>query len=161
MNNPTTYLQQSPYLREQRKFPEKDIKDLANQVDHAYIDIANKVNTRTIGIYANNFLVITGDKWYFTGSNSELQSLRQIFTFTVVGSIPHNLNWSAVQEISSNCYGSFTDGTNWYGVIYGSNVAIAGEVSFYVTPTDIVILSGAGAPVITSGTIVLEYISKF
>ena len=79
--------------------------------------------------------------------------------FTAAGNIPHNLNLNTLNQFTRG-FGSFTDGTNFYGVIYGSNVAIAGQVSFYITPTNIVVLSGAGAPAITNGLIVIEWISN-
>ena len=151
----------TPYLREQWQFPHEDPKQLSRQVDQAYIDIASKVNRRSIGIYPKNFLAATGDRWFFAGSSQAQQAFRQIYTFTAAGNIAHGLTWAEVSSISPNSYGSFTDGTNWYGAIYASNTAIAGEVSFYVTNTNIVVLSGAGAPAITSGTIVLEYISLY
>lgn len=154
-------LQQSPYLRQQREFPNDDVRDLSNQMDHAYIDIANKVNTRTIGIFATNFPIVTGESWYLNGQPNRQQTLRQIYPFTATGSITHGLNWVTVSQISFRSYGSFTDGTNWYGAIYASNVAIAGQVSFYVTSTSIVVIAGAGAPSITSGTIDLEWLSQF
>ena len=47
---------------------------------------------------------------------------------------------------------------DWYGAVYGSNTAIAGQLSFYITSTQIVILSGAGAPAITSGIIDVEFL---
>lgn len=153
--------QQSPYLREQRAFPTDDLKQLSSQVDHAYIDVASKVNSRIIGLYSNNFSIITGEKWYFSGSSTSQQSLRQFYNFTATGNIPHGLNWASVSLISPRSYGTFTDGTNWNGAIYASSVSIAGQVSFYVTPTNIVVLSGAGAPAIISGIINLEYISQF
>jgi hypothetical protein len=157
MNTP---LQQSPYLREQRQFPENDLKQLARQSDQAYIDIASKVNARTIGIFATNFPVITGEQWYLTGQPQKQQTLRQIYTFNAVGNIAHGINLAAVSQFTK-CSGSFTDGTNYYGAIYASNVAIAGQVTFYVTPNNIVILGGAGAPAIVSGTIILEWLSQF
>jgi len=49
MNN----FQQAPYLRDQRKFPH-DVQQLSEQVDNAYIDIASKVNSRTIGLFLCN-----------------------------------------------------------------------------------------------------------
>lgn len=156
-----TLLQQAPYLRNQRQFPNDDVKELSNQVDQAYIDIAGKVNQRIIGNYPVNFLSITGERWYFNGSTNPFQSLRQVYPFTAAGNIPHGLSWASVSSISPRSYGTFTDKTNWYGCIYASNVAIAGQVSFYITPTNIVVLSGAGAPAITSGFINLEYISQF
>jgi hypothetical protein len=152
-------LQQAPYLREQRQFPNDDVKLLSNQMDHTYIDIAAKVNARTIGLFANNFQIISGETWYLAGSSEKKQGLRQVYPFTAVGTIAHGINFNDVFKFT-HPFGSFTDGTNWYGAIWASNVAIAGQISFYVDPTNIVILAGAGAPAITSGIIVLEWISS-
>lgn len=158
----TNNFQQSPYLRIQRMFPREDIEALSRQIDQAYIDIATKVNQRVIGIFSLSFPIITGETWYFTGSSTSQQSLRQIYTFTTTAPIPHGLNWAAVSKISPRSYGTFLDDTGkWGGVIYASNVAIAGQYSFYVDDTNIVILAGAGAPTLVSGVIVLEYISNF
>lgn len=150
-----------PYLKVQWMFPNDNVHDLSSQMDKAYIDIASKVNQRIIGNYAVNYFSATGEKWYFSGSSTAQQSLRRVYTFTAAGNIAHGLNWASVSSISPRSYGTFTDGTNWYGCIYASSVAIAGQVSFYVTNTNIVVLSGAGAPAIVSGFIDLEYISNF
>jgi len=158
MSNP---LQKSPYLREQRDFPSDDIKKLTVQVDRSYVDLAQAINARTIGIFATGNQIVTGDSWYFNGSSRKQQSLRQVYNFTAAGSIAHGLTWASVSSISHKSYGTFTDGTNWYGAIYASSVAIAGQISFYVTPTNIVVLAGAGSPSITSGYIVLDFISSF
>jgi hypothetical protein len=155
-----TILQQSPYLREQRGFPNDDLRSLANQVDHAYIDIAAKVNSRTIGVFALNFPLVTGEQWYLLGQPMKQQTLRQIYVFNAVGNIAHGINFVNVAAFTK-CQGSFTDGVNYYGAIYASSVAIAGQVSFYITPTNIVVISGAGSPAIVSGVIVLEWLSKF
>ena len=156
----TNIANQMPYLRTSRNFPDANSQALAVEINRSYIDIAEKMNDRTIGIYPKNTNGLTGDKWYLTGGNTRQQSLRQIYTFTAAGNIPHNLTWSAVSQISPNSYGSFTDGTNWYGVFYAGSATISGQVSFYVTPTNIVVGAGAGAPSITSGTIVLEWLSQ-
>ncbi len=148
-----------PYLKVQWLFPNTDVKDLSSQMDKAYVDIATKVNERIIGIYPVNTYVVTGEKWVFQGSNQIQQSLRRVYQFTSSGNIPHGLTWTQVSMISHKSYGSFTDGSNWYGCIYASNVAISGQVSFYVTNTNIVVLSGGGAPSITSGFIDLEFVS--
>ena len=158
MNTP---LQTSPYLREQRKFPTEDVKELSAQMDQTYIDIASKVNNRTIGLFAPNSPVITGDKWYFTGPNTVQQSLRQIYPFTSLAAINHLIPSADISKVSHKSYGTVTDGTNWYGVIYASNVAIAGQYSFYVTPTQIILLAGVGAPTLVSGYINLDFISVF
>ncbi len=155
-----TLTQKSPYLRDQRYFPNKDLTELASQVDQAYIDIAGKVNSRTIGIFGKGFQTITGEAWYLGGNSQKQQTLRQVYTFTAAGNIAHGLNFSTI-TLFSKPIGSYTDGTNYYGCIYASSVAIAGQVTFYITPTNIVIVADAGAPAITKGNIILEWLSQF
>jgi len=156
----TNNFQTTPFLLGQRKFPSESLADLALQSDLAYIEIAQRVNARTIGIFPLNFQVLNGERWFFSGSSQSQSAFRQVYTFTGTGNIPHGINFSSVYAFSSP-FGSFTDGTNYYGAIYGSNVAIAGQISFYITPTNIVVLAGAGAPAISSGLIVLSWISIF
>lgn len=159
----TTNLQVTPYLREQRKFPSDDMKELATQVDQSYIDISRNVNSRTIGIFALGQKIVTGEKWYLKGQQGQAQkqqTLRQVYEFTAAGNVPHGLAFSNIAQFTKPS-GTFTDGTNYYGAIYASNVAIPGQVTFYIDPVNIVILSGAGAPTIKEGTIILEWLSKY
>lgn len=153
----TTTTQGAPYLRDQRNFPNDNIQALTVEINKAYIDIAQKVNTRTVGLFAVNNAFVTGEQWYLTATPQ--QSIREVYSFTGAGNIPHGLNFSSISQFT-RCFGSFTDGTNFYGAIYGSSVAITGQVSFYVTPTNIVVLSGAGAPAIVSGILVVEWLSN-
>jgi hypothetical protein len=152
-------IQRSPYLRNQRDFPPDDMKALAVEIDKAYIDIAQRVNERTIGVFPLNFSVATGEKWYITGSSSGQQTLRQVFTFTGTTSITHGIRVSSTNSFT-NCFGSYTDGTNEYGLIFGTSVAITGQISFYLTSTQIVFVVDAGAPALTSGRIVLTWLSS-
>jgi hypothetical protein len=152
-------VQLSPYLRQQRDFPTDNLQKLGIELDRAYVDTALKVNARTIGIFPDNTPIVTGERWYISGQASRQQTLRQIYVFTDTGNIAHGINFAAVSQFTKPS-GSFTDGTNWYGAIYASSTAIAGQVSFYVTPTNIVVQAGAGAPSITSGTIILEWLSQ-
>lgn len=153
-------LQQSPYLREQRQFPNDDLRELSNQVDHTYIDIASKVNARTIGLFAVGFPMVTGETWFLTGQPNRQQTLRQVYTFTGAGNIAHGINFASITQFTRG-FGDYTDGTNWYGVIFATSVGIAGQVTFYITPTNIVVLVDGGAPAVTSGTIVVEWLSQF
>lgn len=159
----TNNLKQSPYLRDQRKFPRDDVKNLSEQMDHAYIDIANKVNARTIGTFAINSQIVTGEKWYLDGQEGQpqqQQTLRQIYEFTAAGSIPHDISFNDVSFFTKPS-GSFTDGENYYGVIYGSSVEIVGQVSFYIDSVNINIMSEATAPAIQNGIIILEWLAKY
>lgn len=165
MNTP---LLQAPYLREQRQFPNDDLRELSNQVDHAYIDIATKVNLRTISVFPVNNPVINGESWYLTGQPNRQQALRQVYAFTSFANVPHGINTTTVTQFTK-CYGSYigTDG-NFYGILFSNSTAIAGQVSFFIQSTanggNIVILTGAGfIPIDTTkgGIIVLEWISQF
>lgn len=152
-------INQKPYLRTSRDFPEDDPRQLSVELSKAYIDIANIVNARTIGLFPVNRPAVTGESW-FIRKNQRQQSLRQVYTFTSTAApIPHGLQFVEI-DYFLHCFGSFTDGTNWYGLNFSSNVAIAGQVTFYVSPTNIVFLVGAGAPALTKGEIVLQWLSN-
>jgi len=146
-----------PYLISSRQFP-KEIEGLSNEVTRSYIDIANMVNNRTIGIFPTARQAVTGDSWYLN-SIKRNQTLRQVYTFTSTASIAHGVTTGAIVSFS-RCYGTFTDGTNWYGLVFSGSTAVAGQILFYLTPTNIVFSVGAGAPTLTSGIIVLEWISN-
>ena len=148
---------QSPFLRTSWQFPYDNAQALAVQVDRAYIAIANSVNSRIVGSFPSNSSIASGETWFLGGLR--YSGIRQIYPFTTTGNIPHGLNFSSIGQFTKPS-GSFTDGTNWYGAIYGSNTAIAAQVSFYITPTNIVVLAGASAPTIVSGTIILEWVSQ-
>ena len=153
-------LNQAPYLREQRQYPFTDLKALASQSDQAYIDIASKVNARIIGTFAVNSQMVTGEQWFIQGQPRKQQSLRQVYVFnSTANPIPHNINLNQIDRFT-RCFGEYTDGTNWYGLINGTNVAIAGQISFYVDPNNIQFLVDAGAPALTKGNIVLEWLSQ-
>jgi len=154
-------LQQVPYLRQQRQFPYDDLRELANQVDQAYIDIAQKVNSRVIGIFASGNQIVTGEQWYLFGQPTKQQTIRQIYSFTAAGSIAHGINFSTITTFP-RIFGGFTDGTNWYPLPYVDVIAANNQVNLYLTPTNIVITAGGGSPPsITSGVVVLEWLSQF
>ena len=156
----TINIQNSPYLRNQRTFP-PDTQGMVIEMDKAYVDIANNVNARIIGNFPVSVSSVTGESWYLNGSRNRQQTLRQVFQVTSTSPITHNIPVTQIAAFTK-CYGSFSDAptsTDYYGLIYASNVAIAGQTGFYITPTQIVFTVGAGSPVLTSGLIVLEWLS--
>lgn len=148
---------QIPYLRTTREFPSQD-KVLGIELNKAYLDIANVVNSRTIGLFAVGRSAITGEAWYLRGGRKQ-QTIRQAYQFTSTANIPHGINTQNFPGFTIK-YGDYSDGTNWYGLISGTSVAIPGQISFYCTPTNIVFVTGAGAPALTSGIIVLEWLAQ-
>jgi hypothetical protein len=149
---------QIAFLRTSRNFPE-DLKQLTVEVNRSYVDIANKVNSRVIGIFTQNVASINGEEWFINTANQKQQGFRRVFPLTSTANpIPHGINISTSPVVKA--YGSFTDGTNYYGLLYASSTAIAGQLSFYLSGANINFLSGAGAPTLTSGTIVIEWLSQ-
>ncbi len=144
-----------PYLKTSREFP-TDIENLVFEINKSYVDIANAVNSRTISIFPKNKVAITGERWFL--DNNGQQTLRRVYDFTNTTAIDHGLKFNEINYFTTP-KGSFTDGTNWYGLIYGSNVVINGQISFYLTPSKIIFLIGAGAPALTKGIINLEWMS--
>lgn len=150
-------INQTPFLRTSREFPD-DPAQLRVELDKSYIDTAQAVNARTIGLFPTTRAAQNGTTWYIT-TNQKQQGFQQVYTFTAAGNIPHGIPNLLVTQIV-DAYGSYTDGTNAYGVIFGTSTVIAGQVSVYVTSTNIVVQAGGGAPAITSGIVVLSWISR-
>jgi hypothetical protein len=160
-NTPTTQLQQAPYLREQRNFPDSDVKTLAKQSDDAYIDIASKVNKRIIGTYALNFQITTGAKWFLTGQPNDQSEFRQVYIWTTLPAvIPHGIKFANVDRFV-DIYGDFTDGTFWYTLPWVSVTGSTNQINIFLDSVNINITGGGGPqqPVPTRGTVVLEWIS--
>ena len=156
MNNITN---QSPYIRTSREFPE-DLRQLTVEINKCYIDIASSINNRTIGLYSGRVASITGNAYYIT-NNQKQQSLRQVYTFTSTANIPHGIKFTDITQIAI-MYGTYFNSTNneYYGLIPGTSVAITGQISFYLTSTNIVFVVDGAAPALNSGIITLEWISE-
>ena len=152
-------INQVAYLKTSREFP-AEVDQIANILTRSYVEIAGAINDRSIGLFPTNRPAITGNA-YYVFKNQKHQSLRQVYTFTTTANIPHNIDTTVISYIGA-MYGQYTDGTNWYGLIPSTNVAggIAGQIVFYLSPTDIVFIVGAGAPALTKGIIVIEWLSQ-
>jgi len=149
---------QTPYLRSARNYPDNDLSQMAVEMNRSWVDIALAVNNRTISIFPTSRPAVNGEDWFLTG-NKKQQGFRQAYSITSTASIPHGIQIVDPAQFV-RCFGGYTDGTNSYGLIWGTSVAVAGLTTFYVTSTNIVFLVGAGAPALTSGTVVLEWLSQ-
>lgn len=144
---------QVPFLRTQRLFPQ-EAQPLSVEIDRAYVDIASSVNRRTIGINPTNNYVQTGNILYVNGK--EYSGFKRVYTFSATTAITHNVQIVNKTQFL-DCYGTYTDGTNSYGLPFSTNVAVAGTITFYLSATQIVFLVGAGAPALTAGRLVLNW----
>jgi hypothetical protein len=146
------------YLQNTRHFP-KDSAQLREELDKSYIDIANAVNSRTIGIYTTNRSAVTGNL-YALENNLQVQSLRQVYAFTSAGNITHGLDFNQIYAFVS-IYGAFTDGTNWYPLPYVDATAANNQINVTITSTQIQINAGGGTPpTITRGYVIVEWVTN-
>ena len=153
----TVQLQNSPYLPRQRNFPNDSAQELGVELDKAYIDIANRVNERTIGLYSTNLPSITGEAWFLKGQPRKQQTLRQVYEFTGTASFAHGINFANVATFTK-ITGIGFDGTNYFPIPYlSTNPAF--DLGIFVSPTQIILDPGASRTV-TSGIIILEWLSK-
>lgn len=151
----------SPFLRVYREFPE-DIRQLGIECNKAYIDTANILNERTIGLHVVNKSVINGESWFL--NTRKQQGLRKVFQFTSTADIPLGFKFNDISQFTK-LNGVYTDGTSTFGLIPGTSTAISGQIIFYITTgsitSDVIkFVVGAGAPALTSGTIILDWISN-
>ncbi len=155
MSSISTY--KVPFLRKQRQFPQES-QALSVEIDRAYTDIANSVNSRTISLFTQNRSIQNGESWSISGS--QYNGFRQFYLVTGTGNIAHGINLSTIYGFTK-IYGSFKDGSNnWYPLPYVDATAANNQISLSVTSTNIVITAGAGAPpAIVSGFVILEWLS--
>lgn len=147
-----------PYLITSRKFP-KDASLLSDEVDRSYVDIASKMNQRVIGVFAT-VPSITGENWFTGGGNEKQQTIRRVYQVTGAGNIAHGIDLTKISGFT-RIYGTFTDGSIWYSLPYVNVVAANNQVSITVTSSNIVITAGGGSPpTISSGYVVLEWLSQ-
>lgn len=147
---------QVSFLRTSRSFPQ-DAQALSVELDKSYIDIANNVNSRTIGIFTTNRPSITGESFYLV-ANQRQQTQRQLYKITGAGSTAHGIKLNQIAGFT-RIYGTYTDGTNWYPIGNVDTTSLANQVSIQVTPTNIVITAG-GSVTLTLAYVVLEWLNN-
>lgn len=154
MNN---VVNQVAYLRTSRDFP-VSIGELSVVCSKSYIDVANAVNVRTIGLFPTNRPAITGESWYLV-NNQRQQSFRQVYTFTSYTNFNHGINFSGVSTFTK-ITGIVFDGTIYYPIPYLNPSALVNSIGIRVNPTQVEFLVAGGAPAPQSGFVLLEWLSN-
>ncbi len=157
----TNVLNQAPFLRTSRVFPQ-EIVQLTRESSKAYIDIANAVNQRIIGIYPTTRPIITGSR-FFLDANRSQQEFRQVYPFGAIApgtqiSIPTNINSLAlVSMFYGTCLTAMPD---YRSIPYTSINFITDQIGlrFDYANQAIHIFNGSTAPAIVSGLVVLHWL---
>lgn len=165
----TTNLQNSPYLPRQRNFPNDSSQALGTVLDKVYIEIASRVNERTIGLFSVNLPSITGEQWFLQGQPKKRQTLRQVYEFNGPLSpsvtIEHGINLSDITGFTK-IYGTFVDlltvnNPFWYPLPWVSVVDVTNQINIFINGSNIVITGGGGPlmPIVDHGFVVLEWLT--
>lgn len=157
----TNFINQVAYLRTSREFPE-ELHQLTVEVNRSYLDIANCVNARTIGLFPVNRPSQTGESWYFTSVRQ--QTLRQVYEFGPIAAgatltIPYKTNgFNRLVRL----FGAVkTDVPDERPIPFASTTANANiQVRLDTVNLLIIITLGAASPNVTSGFVVFEWLSQ-
>lgn len=152
---------QKAYLPTTRQFP-GDLSILTGDLSKNYIDIAQAINFRVIGIF-DKFQVVTGERWFNDADNlSKRQTYRQVYSVPAIaiggnGLIAHGL--TGVTSFT-RIYGTAYLSSNFNVPLpYASELAATDNIAVKIGPTNIIIDVGAtSAGSIVRGIIVLEYL---
>lgn len=152
----------SVFLPTTIQYPE-DPKELLNRLNKAYEDTATRLNTKEIGIY-DQIEFLTGQQWYTVGiPRIKRQTFRKVFNLGAIATgatltTAHNITQiTAFTAIYGTCV---TDVVDYRPIPYASATAVNQQLEIKVTATNIVIISGAAAPNITSAIVVLEFLKN-
>ena len=151
----TTY-RSALYLRVARYYP-PELEELAIECDRAYVDTANAVNNRVIGTHGVGVQGANGEAWLLKGKQRK-QGVRSVYELTSLAAMPHGINLDRV--LITDVRMTYTDGSEWYGAPFASPTAVPGILSLYIAPTAIVLVAGLGAPVLTYGLCVIEWVPR-
>lgn len=161
----TSYLpsnSKTAFLPTSEVFPEDDSQFLI-KLTNLYTDIANAVNLREIAQY-DLAEFITGEQW-FTSGNAQVKrsTFRRVYSIGAIATgatstTAHGLTgFTAFTHIYGTC---ITDVVDYRPLPYVSATAVNAQISLTITGTNIVIVSGAAAPNITSAIVVLEFLKN-
>ncbi len=152
---------EAPYLPVYLKFEEGG-QDLYFQLSNMYSAIAYRLNNREIALYGFQE-TLTGQKWTVSGNlQKQNETFRKVFEF---GAIAAGATLNIAHGITSitrivKWYGGIVTANNKRPLPFVSATAVTDQVSVDEDGTNIVIVNGATAPAIVSGTVVLEFLKN-
>jgi hypothetical protein len=116
------------------------------------------VNIKQNGQYETIELLSSQQFTDTTSAQKKRQGFRKIF-YINPSTLTFNHNITGVQ-LFTNIYGVVAVSGGWYPLPLVDTVNVTNQISIQVTSTQVIITSGATAPVITGGLVVLEYVKN-
>lgn len=160
---------QSLLLVTSKKFPVNVPEELESILSKAWVDTAQAVNVRTIGIFNTNAITI-GDKYYstsITDASQLRQAYRQVFPFGAIAAasaITINFDMSQITQCVniSGCVVTDDNTSKFRAINWTSCTDVTEQIQVDFdstsTPNTIIVTVGAAAPNVVSGFVNVEYL---
>lgn len=148
------------FIRSSRSFPTNEPEDLSIELNTMYNELAQATNYRTVGTFAANGQIATGELWYLT--STALNGSRQTYTIPSGSSpilIPHGIAFGDVLNVT-RLWGTFQNASGVYCTLPFVSTTAANQIMLQVDSTNIIITSGGGAPAISNGLVTIEWITN-
>ena len=144
----------------------EDWKEFLEQFTSTERDLARKINEKERGMYPEEQEILNSQKFFTAGDPRTFRSVfRKVFPFGAIAAganlvVPHGV---AVFTMLTRLYGTcITDLIDYRPIPYVSTVGVTDHIQVEVTAANITVTNGlgVGAPNITSGVIVMEYLKN-
>lgn len=167
MSNSSNIGNQTPYLPNSRTFETADEDELERDLTKMYTDVSMAINLRGISIF-DTTAILTGETWFnnkpLSGNTQfKRQTFRKVFS---IGAVAAGATLTTAHGITnliqmSRIYGTVTtDAPDFRPVPYASATAVNQQIELKVNTTNFILINGAGAPNITIGVIILEWLAS-
>jgi hypothetical protein len=145
----------SPFVYTYRQFPTDDPHNLEKQLVNVAIQYGVAINQRTIGTF-DLAVVPDGERWFAAG-NTKLRDGQRLVVQVSDANLIVNHGINMINQVT-RLYGAFFDGAFWQPLPYVDVLAATNQIGLKVSATQIIVTKGAGAPSISSGVVVLEFL---
>lgn len=150
------------FVIDYRDFPTDDPVHLQKQLVNFHKQTNTAVNQRTIGVFELHNVGVedsrnNGERWFPEAAQQRFRDGFRLVVQVSDATLTVNHNITLINQVT-RLYGSFYDGADWQCLPYVDVVAVANQIKISVTSTQIVVTKGGGAPAISSGVVVLEYL---
>ncbi len=147
------------FLITSRFFP-PDLTLLTPVLNKSYIETAQAMNDRTIGVH-EPVEVVTGEKWLESANPiTQRQSFRKVFDFLTIATgatLTINHEIVGLDQFTKTTGECVTDFPDFRSIPYSSATLLTNNIETRRTNTQIIIINGATSPNILRGIVVLEY----
>lgn len=154
----------SSFVYTYRQFPTDDPHNLEKQLVNMTTQYGVAINQRTIGTFdlhhvGTNDSLPDGERWFPLSSQPQqkLRDGRRLVVQVSDAVLTVNHNIPMINQVT-RLYGTFFDGTFWQSLPYVDTLAAANQIGIQVSLSQIIVLKGLGAPSISKGIVVLEFL---